>query len=177
MPAVFPAKLMHPVLLQLTDQYNLKWRWDWTIADFWCGRHVVCWLVCAHAASKIRTELKFARQPRRHVQNFCFLSIVCFLFRPSFNSTRYAYSEHEGTPCPHGYPSHTPCLEKGKHSKTTPGSSAGTCALSSCQAPQVGSTASTDLSISYEISFDHAHKAGSSSYFGQPGCWSLQVQS
>jgi len=30
------------------------------------------------------------------VQNLFFLCIVCVLFRPSFNSTRYAYSELEG---------------------------------------------------------------------------------
>lgn len=86
------------LLLQLTDQYNLKWRWDWIIADFWCGRHVVCWLVLSHTAAEIRTELKVAGRSRRHIQNLFFLSIICFLFRPSFNSTRYAYSELEGTP-------------------------------------------------------------------------------
>jgi len=30
------------------------------------------------------------------VQNLFILCIICFLFRPSFNSTRYAYSELEG---------------------------------------------------------------------------------
>ena len=40
------------------------------------------------------------KSPCRHIQNLFFLSIICFLFRPSFNSMRYAYSELEGTPRP-----------------------------------------------------------------------------
>lgn len=51
---------------QVTDQYNEKWRYDWVTSDFW------------------------------YVLNFGFLCAICFLFRPSFNSTRYAYSELEG---------------------------------------------------------------------------------
>ena len=51
---------------QVTDQYNEKWRYDWVISDFW------------------------------YALNYVFLAAICFLFRPSFNSTRYAYSELEG---------------------------------------------------------------------------------
>lgn len=51
---------------QVTDQYNEKWQWDWITSDFW------------------------------YALNFVFLVVICFLFRPSFNSTRYAYSELEG---------------------------------------------------------------------------------
>lgn len=50
----------------MTDQYNEKWQYDWITGDFW------------------------------YVLNFVFLCAICFLFRPSFNSTRYAYSELEG---------------------------------------------------------------------------------
>ncbi|KAK9846593.1 hypothetical protein WJX81_007332 [Elliptochloris bilobata] len=60
------AWIAYEMYFKVTDQYNLKWRWDWITADFW------------------------------HVQNLFFLCIICFLFRPSFNSTRYAYSEQEG---------------------------------------------------------------------------------
>lgn len=52
--------------MQVTDQYNEKWRYDWVISDFW------------------------------YALNYVFLAAICFLFRPSFNSTRYAYSELEG---------------------------------------------------------------------------------
>lgn len=54
------------MLHQVTDQYNEKWRYDWVISDFW------------------------------YALNYVFLAAICFLFRPSFNSTRYAYSELEG---------------------------------------------------------------------------------
>ena len=33
---------------------------------------------------------------RRYALNYLFLGVICFLFRPSFNSTRFAYSELEG---------------------------------------------------------------------------------
>lgn len=52
--------------VQVTDQYNEKWQWDWITSDFW------------------------------YALNFVFLVVICYLFRPSFNSTRYAYSELEG---------------------------------------------------------------------------------
>ncbi len=32
----------------------------------------------------------------RYALNYIFLGVICFLFRPSFNSTRFAYSELEG---------------------------------------------------------------------------------
>ena len=32
----------------------------------------------------------------RYALNYMFLGVICFLFRPSFNSTRFAYSELEG---------------------------------------------------------------------------------
>lgn len=62
--------------MQVTDQYNEKWQWDWITSDFW------------------------------YTLNFVFLVVICFLFRPSFNSTRYAYSELEGAPL------HTECVKK-----------------------------------------------------------------
>jgi hypothetical protein len=61
-------KTLNPgrVALQVTDQYNEKWQYDWITGDFW------------------------------YALNYLFLCVICFLFRPSFNSTRYAYSELEG---------------------------------------------------------------------------------
>ncbi len=29
------ARPMRARRAQVSDQYNLKWRWDWIIADFW----------------------------------------------------------------------------------------------------------------------------------------------
>ncbi|KAK9909695.1 hypothetical protein WJX75_006282 [Coccomyxa subellipsoidea] len=60
------AWIAYEMWFKVTDQYNEKWQWDWITSDFW------------------------------YTLNFVFLLVICFLFRPSFNSTRYAYSELEG---------------------------------------------------------------------------------
>ena len=56
----------HVWYVQVTDQYNERWRSDWFTSDFW------------------------------HILNFVFLCVIAFLWRPSANSTRFAYSALEG---------------------------------------------------------------------------------
>jgi len=34
-PRVRARPIPRPPRAQVSDQYNLKWRWDWIIADFW----------------------------------------------------------------------------------------------------------------------------------------------
>lgn len=57
---------------QVTDQYNERWRSDWFTSDFW------------------------------HILNFVFLCVLAFLWRPSANATRFAYSAVEGMPLSEG---------------------------------------------------------------------------
>ena len=52
--------------MQVTDQYNERWRLDWFTSDFW------------------------------HILNFVFLCVLAFLWRPSASATRFAYSALEG---------------------------------------------------------------------------------
>lgn len=59
--------------MQVTDQYNERWRSDWFTADFW------------------------------HILNFVFLCVLAFLWRPSASATRFAYSALEGTQTSEGF--------------------------------------------------------------------------
>ena len=45
----------------------------------------------------------------RYALNYMFLGVICFLFRPSFNSTRFAYSELEGISSLKQFTLPTPC--------------------------------------------------------------------
>lgn len=58
--------------MQVTDQYNERWRSDWFTSDFW------------------------------HILNFVFLCVLAFLWRPSACATRFAYSALEGMPLRQG---------------------------------------------------------------------------
>ena len=60
------AWIAYEMYFKVTDQYNEHWRYDWITSSFW------------------------------HVLNFVFLGILCFLFRPSFQSNRYSYTELDG---------------------------------------------------------------------------------
>ena len=51
-----------------------------------------------HDASSGKNLIVFGL--RRYALNYLFLGVICFLFRPSFNSTRFAYSELEGAHTP-----------------------------------------------------------------------------
>ena len=63
--------------LQVADQYNEHWRTDWVTSDFW------------------------------HVLNFAFLCVIAFLWRPSVNAQRFAYSELDGKVLAHDAPGFT----------------------------------------------------------------------
>ena len=62
--------------MQVTDQYNERWRSDWFTSDFW------------------------------HILNLVFLCVLAFLWRPSAGATRFAYSALEGMPLCQGDPWH-----------------------------------------------------------------------
>lgn len=64
------AWIAYEMYFKVTDQYNEKWQSDWITTDFW------------------------------HILHYVFLCVICWLWAPSTNATRFAYSELDGAPSP-----------------------------------------------------------------------------